>query len=225
MSTRTKRMPLGRRRKVSPAGEPVTGAREEILAAAMDEFAERGLSGSRVDEIADRTRTSKRMIYYHFQSKEGLYSAVLERAYIQIRSLESEVDIEKLEPAEAMRRIVELTFDFDETNPQFISLVSIENIHKAETLAKLPAIRKQNASVITVLRRILERGQKLGVFRPDVEALDVHLMMSALCFFRVSNRHTFGAIFGCNLSAPAMRKRHRIMFADMVLSYLQAKPR
>lgn len=223
MATRVKRMPLGRRRKVSVAGEPVLGAKEEILAAAMEEFAERGLSGSRVDEIADRTRTSKRMIYYHFESKEGLYSAVLERAYAQIRSLESEVDVEKLGPVNAMRRIVELTFDYDESHPQFISLVSIENIHKAATLVGLPAIRKQNASVIAVLRRILERGQAAGVFRRDVEALDVHLMMSALCFFRVSNRHTFGAIFGCNLSAPEIRKRHRKMFAELVLSFLQAK--
>ncbi len=223
MATRVKRMPLGRRRKVSGAGEPVLGAKEEILAAAMEEFAERGLSGSRVDEIADRTRTSKRMIYYHFESKEGLYSAVLERAYAQIRSLESEVDVEKLGPVNAMRRIVELTFDYDESHPQFISLVSIENIHKAATLVGLPGIRKQNASVIAVLRRILERGQAAGVFRRDVEALDVHLMMSALCFFRVSNRHTFGAIFGCNLSAPEIRKRHRKMFAELVLSFLQAK--
>ncbi len=223
MATRVKRMPLGRRRKVSGAGEPVLGAKEEILAAAMEEFAERGLSGSRVDEIADRTRTSKRMIYYHFESKEGLYSAVLERAYAQIRSLESEVDVEKLGPVNAMRRIVELTFDYDESHPQFISLVSIENIHKAATLVGLPGIRKQNASVIAVLRRILERGQAAGVFRRDVEALDVHLMMSALCFFRVSNRHTFGAIFGCNLSAPEIRKRHRKMFAEMVLSFLHAK--
>jgi AcrR family transcriptional regulator len=222
MATRPKGISLGRRRQTSNSGEPVTGAREEILAAAMEEFAERGLSGSRVDKIADRTRTSKRMIYYHFHSKVGLYSAVLERAYAQIRSLESEVAIEQLEPAEAMRRIVELTFDYDESNPQFISLVSIENIHKAETLTTLPAIRQQNASVIAVLQRILARGQATGVFRRDVVALDLHLMMSALCFFRVSNRFTFSAVFDCNLSAPATRKRHRLMFADMVLSYLQS---
>src|SRR6476660_4702322 len=104
----------------------------EILAVATREFAEHGYSGARVDEIAERTRTTKRMLYYYFGSKEGLYTEVLERAYAEIRAAEPTVDVEPLEPLAAIRRLAELTFDHHEAHPNFIRLVSIENIHRAE---------------------------------------------------------------------------------------------
>lgn len=200
-----------------------SGSREDILEVAMEEFADRGLSGSRVDAIAERTRTSKRMIYYHFQSKEGLYRAVLERAYSEIRNLEGAIDVDSMSPVEAIQKIVELTFDHDENHPQFIRLVCVENIHRARSLAELASIRKRNASTIDQLTAVLEKGRKQGVFRKDVVALDLHLMISALCFFRASNRYTFGTLFGCNLSEPALRKRHRQMIVDAVLRFLDAR--
>jgi AcrR family transcriptional regulator len=213
-----------RHRSKTRSESAVSNSREEILAVAAEEFAERGLSGSRVDEIAERTRTSKRMIYYHFSGKEGLYRAVLDRAYAEIRSLESQLDLNTLTPTDAITRIVELTFDYDENHPQFISLVNVENIHRGANIAKLPSIRKRNASIIKVLKSVLERGVATAVFRSDVSALDLHLFISALCFFRVSNRYTFGVIFDCNLSEPAMRKRHRQMIVDAVLRFLDARP-
>lgn len=200
------------------------GSREEILMVATEEFATNGLSGSRVDEIADRTRTSKRMIYYHFGSKEGLYRAVLENAYAEIRTLESQLDLAKLSPVEAMQRIVELTFDYDENHPMFVRLVMVENIHRARALEKLPSVRKRNASIILSLNSILERGRDQGLFRADVTALDLHLLISALCFFRASNRHTFSTIFDCNLSEPALRAHHRQMMVEAVLRFLEARP-
>jgi AcrR family transcriptional regulator len=201
-----------------------SGSREEILMVATEEFATNGLSGSRVDEIADRTRTSKRMIYYHFGSKEGLYRAVLENAYAEIRTLESQLDLARLSPVEAMQRIVELTFDYDENHPMFVRLVMVENIHRARTLEKLSSVRKRNASIILSLNSILERGREQGLFRVDVTALDLHLLISALCFFRASNRHTFSTIFDCNLSEPALRVHHRQMMVEAVLRFLEARP-
>lgn len=192
----------------------------DILAVATEEFATYGLSGARVDAIAERTRTSKRMIYYYFKGKEGLYRAVLEKAYSEIRSIDSEVGIEQEQPADAMRRIIEITFDYDETHPNFISLVTVENVHRGRNIAKLPSIRKRNASVIHVLGTILERGAKEGVFRGDVSALDLHLFISAFCVFRVSNRFTFGTIFECDLSDAVIRARHKQMLVDAVLRYL-----
>ena len=202
--------------------EDAVGSREEILRVATEEFALNGLSGSRVDEIADQTRTSKRMIYYHFKSKEGLYRAVLEKAYSDIRSLDSRPDLQTMAPLEAIQRIVEITFDYDADHPHFTRLVSVENIHQASSLARLPSIRKRNASIIQVLTQILERGRASGVFRDDVAALDLHLMISALCQFRVSNRYTFGTIFNCNLSEPGMRRTHRRMIVDMITRFLAA---
>jgi len=196
---------------------------EDILAVATEEFAVNGLSGARVDQIAERTRTSKRMIYYYFQGKEGLYQAVLEKAYMDIRQLEEKSKLLDMEPQAAMRKLIELTFDYDETHPQFISLVSVENIHQAKHLTNLQSIKDVNATVIRTLSTILERGRKEGVFRGDLDPVDVHLLISAFCFFRVSNRHTFGAIFDRDLSDPKLRKRHKKIIIEAVEKLLEVR--
>jgi len=194
--------------------------RENILEIAAEEFVAEGYSGARVDEIAERTKTSKRMIYYYFGSKEGLYLAVLERAYTKIRALEAELDLDNLTPAEGMRRLVESTFDHDDANPDFVRLVSIENIHRAEHMQRSKLLAEMNVGVIDILSRLIERGLADGSFRRRVDPLDLHMMISAACFFRVSNRHTFGTIFNRDLMADDIRARHRAMVADMILAYL-----
>ncbi len=198
--------------------------RRDILAVARAEFAEHGLSGARVDAIAAKTRTTKRMIYYYFGSKDGLYLAVLEQAYGEIRAIEQELDLARLPPGDAIRRMVEFTFDYQEAHPDFIRLVSIENIHHGRYLAQSAAIRALNVSVIAELAAILARGEREGVFRTGLDPVDVHMLISAFCFFRVSNRHTFGALFGQDLSDPALRARHRHMIGDAVLGVLLAVP-
>lgn len=197
--------------------------RQEILAAAREEFAEHGLSGARVDAIAARTRTAKRMIYYYFGSKEALYLAVLEAAYADIRRFEQDLNIDKLPPVEAIRRLVHFTLDYDEAHPDFIRLVSTENMYHARHIAESPAIRETNSGVIAMLRRILDRGKQEGVFRADADPVDVHLMISSFCFFRVSNRYTFGVLFGCDLSDAKIRARHTEMLLDAVMSALTTR--
>jgi AcrR family transcriptional regulator len=208
--------------KAKTSAASAENTRDEILAIATEEFAERGLSGARVDAIAERTRTSKRMIYYYFRGKEGLYRAVLERVYSQIRQVESQLILDDLPPIDAMRRIVELTFDYDENHPQFISLVNVENINRGKSIAKLASIQKRYSNIINIMKSVLDRGVAAGVFRTDVSPIDVRLVIGALCYFRVSNRYTFGALFGCKLADPAMRKWHREMIVDAVLRFLKA---
>ena len=193
----------------------------EIVAIATEEFAENGLSGARVDAIAERTRTSKRMIYYYFGSKEGLYLAVLERAYAEIRAIEADLDLAHCEPVEGLRRLIEQTFESDESHTAFIRLVTIENIHKGKHLAGMDSIRRINHRVIAIIDDLLRRGREAGTFRRDVEATDIHMMISALCFFRVANRHTFGAIFDVDLAEPERRERHKRMIADAVVRALE----
>jgi AcrR family transcriptional regulator len=194
--------------------------RQEILDVALTEFARNGYAGARVDEIAARTRTTKRMLYYYFTSKEQLYIAVLERAYSTARDAERQLDVDHLEPLSAIRTLAELTFDHHESHQDFISLVAIENIHRGEFIARSPALAELNTPAVAVIASILERGRAAGVFRGDVEAIDVHMMISSFCFFRVSNRHTFGALFGVNMLDPARREKYRKMVGDMVVSYL-----
>src|SRR5689334_10175868 len=191
--------------------------KQDILKVATEEFAEHGLSGARVDAIATRMRTTKRMIYYYFGSKEGLYEAVLEKAYADIRTVEAELDLDSLEPEAAIRRLVEFTFDYDESHPDFIRLVTIENIHHAKHLAGSLKIRNVNVAVIETLASILERGRKSGAFRADVDPIDIHMMISAFCFFRVSNKSTFSAIFDRDLSKPELRERHKRMIGDAII--------
>lgn len=130
-----------------------------ILDAAEREFADNGLSGDRVDAIAARAETTVRMIYYYFDSKDGLYRAVLERSYAAMRAHEQALDLDALSPVEAIRRMTEHTFDYQQDHPDFVRLVAIENIHRAEHLAQLAPIQDLNASVIDTIDAILERGK------------------------------------------------------------------
>jgi AcrR family transcriptional regulator len=207
--------------KAAEADSDANRSKEDILAIATEEFAVNGLSGARVDAIAEKTQTSKRMIYYYFGGKEGLYRAVLQKAYADIRQREAQSHLNELPPVEAIRKLVELTFDYDETHVNFIRLVAIENIHRGKHLAKLPTLRDVNASAIETLSEIMKRGRAEGAFRADVDPLDVHLLISAFCFFRVSNRHTLGLLFGRDLSEPKLRKKHRKLAAEAVLRLLR----
>ena len=205
-------------RKGRPTGaHDPANTRADILAVAAEEFATHGLSGARVDAIAERTRTSKRMIYYYFHDKEGLYRAVLENAYSAVRAIEANLALDAREPEDALRGLVEQTFENDDSNEAFVRLVAIENVHRAEHLGDLGPIRDINQSVIDSIARILERGRAAGRFRADLDALDVHMAISALCFFRVSNRHTFGKIFDVDLADPTLRAKHKRMAVDAIL--------
>jgi AcrR family transcriptional regulator len=194
--------------------------RREILEVATEEFATRGLAGARVDEIAERMRTTKRMIYYYFGSKRQLYAAVLEAAYAAIRAEEQTIDVEHLDPPAALRRVAELTFDHHEAHPHFIRLVAIENIHGAEHLAELPDVRSLGSPAIELIERILARGRESGDFSRDVDALDVHMIISAYCVFRIANRYTFRTLFERDLLDPDRRVGYRRMLGDLILGYV-----
>ena len=199
--------------------------KQEILDVAAREFADQGLAGARVDEIADQTRTTKRMIYYYFGSKEQLFVAVLERAYATIRAAEQEIEVDHLDPPAAIRRLAELTFDHHESHPDFSRLVSIENIHRARHIAGRADFAGQNTPAIELIERILARGGEDGSFTRDVDAIDLHMMISAFCVFRMANRHTFKAIFDRDLAESNLRDRYRRMLGDMVVEYLGATSR
>ncbi len=194
--------------------------KQDILEVATEEFSAYGLSGGRVDAIAEKTKTSKRMIYYYFGSKEGLYLAVLEKAYRKIRSLEADLELADMPPVEALRTLIASTFDHDENNPDFVRLVSIENIHHAAHMKQSSEIADLNLSIVQTIGEVLERGRREGIFRADVDAVDLHMLISAFCFFRVSNRYTFGTIFQRDLSEPTLYRRHKQMISDAVVAYM-----
>jgi AcrR family transcriptional regulator len=186
---------------------------------ATREFAEKGLAGARIDAIAAATHTSKRMIYYYFGSKEGLYVAVLEQAYRGIRATELELHLEDLTPEDALRRLVGFTVDYQLAHPDFTRLVMTENIHRGQHLARSQAIQALNLPAIDGLRKVLERGRKAGVFRAGLDPVDVHMSISALAVFNVANKHTFALIFKRDLDAPAALTARRDSVVEMVVRF------
>ena len=203
-----------------PASERVNDTaspEQDILDVATREFAEKGFAGARVDAIAESTRTSKRMIYYHFDSKEGLYLAVLENAYRRIRRIEQALELDGLAPEKALRRLVEFTFDYHVDNPDFVRLVMNENMLHGAYLANSQDIESVNRSAIDSLVAVYERGRKAGVFRKGIDPVDLHMSISALCFFTVANRHTFSLGFKRDLTSPEALTQRRASVVGMVL--------
>jgi AcrR family transcriptional regulator len=196
------------------------GTRQNIIDVASEEFALNGLSGARIDEIAARTRASKRMIYYYFGDKEGLYLNALENAYRMVREGEAKLDIEGLAPMAALQRLVEFTFDHHHEHEPFIRMVMIENIHHGEYLERSKAIRQLNVTAIATIENVYRRGVEEGVFRAGLDPIELHWQVSALCFFNVSNRATFSKIFGRDFGAPDALASLRRNAVDMVLRYV-----
>lgn len=196
------------------------GTQRNILEIASKEFALNGLSGARIDEIAARTRFSKRMIYYYFGDKEGLYLRSLEDAYREVREAEAHLDIEGMPPMAALSRLVEFTFDHHHRHEEFIRMVMIENIHQGHYLEKSKVIRELNVTAIDHISRIYWRGVEEGVFRPGLDPVELHWQVSALCFFNVSNRATFSMIFGRDFGAPAQLDRLRTNTVEMMMRFV-----
>ena len=193
----------------------------DIIEVATHEFSEKGLAGARIDVIAEAMRTSKRMIYYYFGSKEGLYVRVLEEAYRRIRAIEAELHLEDLRPEDALRRLVGFTVDYQLANPDFIRLVMTENIHRGEYLAQSKLIQKLNVPAIEGLRGVYERGVRDGVFRSGIDAVDLHMSISALSFFNTANRHTFALIFKRDFDSSAAVVARRDSIIEMIVRFVR----
>lgn len=198
--------------------------RASIVAAAIDEFAARGFKGASMDAIAARTNTTRALINYYFGSKEKLYIAVLEQVYSEIREAETELDLDHLAPVDAVRRIVEFTYNYYLTHEGFVRLVVAENQARGRHLRKSKAMRTLNRPIIDRLARVIERGQAEGLFRSGVDPVEVHKSIAALGMFNVTNRYTFGAIFQRDMGAKGDVASRRDIVADMILSYLTYFP-
>ena len=209
--------------KASPEREARTNdparTMAEILEVATHEFADKGLAGARIDEIAAATRTSKRMIYYYFGSKDGLYLAVLEEAYGRMRRIEADLHLSDMPPMQALQRLVEFTYDHHRDNEDFIRLVSSENIHRANYLRQSKSIRQLNTNAIDAIRELYERGVAQGMFRAGLDPVDIHAAISALTVFNVANRHTFGVIFDREHADQKAQTLRRQQVVELVQAY------
>jgi len=208
--------------KIRPRNAAVTRAR--ILDAAKREFAARGLKDTRIEDVAKRASANRRMIYYYFGSKDALYLAALEGVYAQLMDEERKIDVDKLHPVEAITEIVRLKIEHYALHPEFISFLNMENLYQARHLRHSKRIADFKAPLTDILARVLKRGQHSGLFRSDIDPVDLYISICALGYLYFSNKYTLGVIFGRDLTAPAAVNRRKDSITDMVMSYLARTP-
>lgn len=200
-------------------------AREEainqILDIATQEFVEKGLAGARIDEIAGRA--TKRKIYYYFGGKDDLYRAVLARAYARVRESEASVDVDSGTAVEALRRLIEHDVRYHSQHTDLVRLVMNENIHRAEHLKQIDTIPAGNRQVIEILGRIVARGEAEGTFRSGIDPIKLHMNMTALSFYNVSNQFTFAHNFGIDMSSPEAVEQRAREVADIIIAWVTRK--
>lgn len=210
-----------RPKRPSKVTRSAEASRAKILDAARFEFVTHGLSGARVDRIAERAGVNKNLIYHYFGSKDDLYLQILETIYSDLRASQRDLQVRDLAPIEGMRSLVGHTFDHFVATPDLIRLMSIENIHYARYLKRSKVVKPLYTPLLQSIEHLLARGQADGVFRRDVDPVDLYLSISALAYFYLSNRHTLSWIFDQKFDAPERLAQRRAHVVDMVLSYLR----
>jgi AcrR family transcriptional regulator len=196
--------------------------RARILEAAKKEFAKLGLAGGRVEAIATRAKANKRMIYHYFGSKEELFQAVLEDAYADIRHAEQKLNLEHLSPQDALVALTTHTWNYYLKNPEFMTLVNSENLHKARHVKNSERFKELHHGFISMLQGILDRGVKAGVFRAGVDARQLHITMAAVGYYYLTNRFTSGVIFDIDFMSKEALKNRLDFNIDTVLRLVRA---
>ncbi len=211
-------------KKPTPTPEPRTRdadrSQKDILDAALDEFAQFGLGGARMDRIAQRAGVNKRLIYYYFENKESLFLAVLERAYENIRGEERQLNLATVEPTEAIRRLIAFTWDYYLAHPEFLTLLNSENLHRARHLKQSDKVQTMNSPLIATIAEVLARGAKLRLFRAGVDPVQLYISIAGLSYFYLSNSYTLSTIFDRQLLGAKAKVERLSHMTDLVLGYL-----
>jgi AcrR family transcriptional regulator len=197
--------------------------RRRILAAAKQEFASHGLAGARVDRIAAKAGANKRMLYYHVGKKDDLYLAVLEGAYEQIRIEERGLDLEHLDPPEAIKRLIDFTWNYFLRNPEFLALLNTENLAKARHLKRSTKVKSMHSPFVEMIRTVVRRGVESGDFPVAVDPVQLYISIAGLSFFYLSNSATLGVIFGRDLLARGAKDQRLDHMVALVLAALTGK--
>jgi len=194
---------------------------ERILNAATAEFARYGLGGARVDRIAERAGANKRMLYYYYGNKEALFLAVMEASYERIRSAERSLKLGEIDPEEGIRRLVEFTWAYYLKNPEFLTLLNSENLHKARNIKRSKNIPAMHSPFVATIEDLLKRGVRAGQFRRGVDAVQLYISIASLSYFYQSNRHTLSTVFARDLFSPRNRAERLKHMVELVLGYLR----
>ena len=222
--TRTASPRAASARKTGVREQAAQTTRDNILKAATKVFARYGYEGGSVEKISKAAKSFDRMIYYYFGSKEGLFIEVLEETYRRMNDAESKLDLDTAKPVEALQAVIRFVVGYYRKNPEFITLLNTENLHKGKHISKSMRAREYSSPAIEVIRRVLESGQAQGLFRKDVSARDVYLLIAATGYFYMSNRHTLSACLGEDLETPDALAHWESFVIDSVLRTVAPGP-
>ena len=207
--------PLGVRAQAAAA------TRENILRAATKVFAKHGFAGGKVDQISKAAKSYDRMIYYYFGSKEGLFIAVLEEMYRRFNDAESKLSLADAHPVDALKAVIRFMWAHYQKHPEFITLLNTENLHRGKHISKSLRAAEYSSPAVSVLGEVLARGAHLELFRGDVAARDVYLMIASMAYFYLSNRCTLSAFLGEQLETPDALAHWEAFLIDAVLRTVQ----
>ena len=222
--TRTASPRAASARKTGVREQAAQTTRDNILKAATKVFARYGYEGGSVEKISKAAKSFDRMIYYYFGSKEGLFIEVLEETYRRMNDAESKLDLDTAKPVEALQAVIRFVVGYYRKNPEFITLLNTENLHKGKHISKSMRAREYSSPAIEVIRRVLESGQAQGLFRKDVSARDVYLLIAATGYFYMSNRHTLSAFLGEDQETPEALAHWETFVIDSVLRTVAPGP-
>ncbi len=209
-------MPNSKAKRPRSRAAAAQATRDSILRAAIKVFAKHGYAGGSVEKISRAAKSYDRMIYYYFGSKEGLFIEVLEETYRRFNAAESELATDLARPVESLESLVRFMWGYYQKNPEFITLLNTENLHRGTHIAKSLRASDYSSDAIAVLARVLKSGAAQGVFRDDVAARDIYLMIAAMGYFYLSNRYTLSAFLGEALDAPAAVAHWETFLIDAV---------
>ena len=198
--------------------------RDNILRAATKVFARYGYDGGSVEKISHLAKSYDRMIYYYFGSKEGLFIEVLENMYRRMNDAELKLTLDIEQPVKSLKEVINFVVTYYSKNPEFITLLNTENLHRGKHIAKSARAREYSSPAIAIIRQLLESGVAKGVFRADVSARNVYLLIAATGYFYISNRHTLSAFLGEDLQAPEALAQWQDFIISTVLRTVMRKP-
>ncbi len=201
----------------APQTRDPEATRKRIVAAAKYEYARYGLAGARVDRIASRAKTNKRMLYHYFGNKDDLYQHTLEDAYAEFREAEAALHIENDDPVTAIRRLVAFTWDYYISHPEFLTLVNTENLHKAAYLKKSKRMDDLSKNFIQRMETLLQRGQSSGAFRKNLDPIHMLITIAAIGYHYLNNRHTGAIVYQREMMTPAALKERLVFNTQAIL--------
>src|SRR3954454_18676384 len=214
-------MPKSRPTAAAPRRRDPIATRRKLLAAARSEFAQHGLAGGRVDDIAARAGVNKQLVYHYFGDKDALYLAVLEWVYEEIRAQERKLNLEGLAPDRAIRKLIESSFDHLSAHPDFIVLLNDENRGGARHVRHSQRLEDMHSPLVSLVSKILAEGVRTGMFRKGINPVHLYISIAGLSYFFFSNPPTLSAIFGTDFGSPAAKRARRKHVVDLVLQALR----